>query len=210
MIAAAARTPTRGTPRVWTQRRTWCDASCAPRDGSWTRKSECCYHLSEIDFFLLVDVPGPGFRFVDYKRRKFTSSRVSWTTTLRVFISSALTAWAVRSVVQGRDQKVSRADVSILIIRRDDILFGKVSLCMTAVASHPVTHLRLVFQPQVPVLQKPVEVIEPNRFRFPFVRVVHQVLHAAHRGDGGDDDGERGEGFDGLQEGVFFWFFGSG
>ena len=60
------------------------------------------------------------------------------------------------------------------------------------------THLGLFFQPDVAVLEQPVEVIRAHGFRFPLVRVVHEVLHAAHRRDGAHDDGERREGLERL------------
>ena len=61
------------------------------------------------------------------------------------------------------------------------------------------THLGLVFQPDVAVLEQPVEVVRAHGFRFPLVRVVHEVLHAAHRRDGAHDDGERREGLERLR-----------
>ena len=61
------------------------------------------------------------------------------------------------------------------------------------------THLGLFFQPDVAVLEQPVEVVRAHGFRFPLVRVVHEVLHAAHRRDGAHDDGERREGLERLR-----------
>ena len=57
-------------------------------------------------------------------------------------------------------------------------------------APSAATHLGLFFQPDVAVLEQPVEVVRAHGFRFPLVRVVHEVLHAAHRRDGAHDDGE--------------------
>ena len=61
------------------------------------------------------------------------------------------------------------------------------------------THLGLFFQPYVAVLEQPVEVVRAHGFRFPLVRVVHEVLHAAHRRDGAHDDGEGREGLERLR-----------
>lgn len=61
------------------------------------------------------------------------------------------------------------------------------------------THLGLFFQPDVAVLEQPVEVVRAHGFRFPLVRVVHEVLHAAHRRDGAHDDGEGREGLERLR-----------
>ena len=61
------------------------------------------------------------------------------------------------------------------------------------------THLGLFFQPDVAVLEQPVEVVRAHGFRFPLVRVVHEVLHAAHRRDSAHDDGEGREGLERLR-----------
>ena len=66
-------------------------------------------------------------------------------------------------------------------------------------APSPATHLGLFFQPDVAVLEQPVEVVRAHGFRFPLVRVVHEVLHAAHRRDGAHDDGEGREGLERLR-----------
>lgn len=66
-------------------------------------------------------------------------------------------------------------------------------------ASSAATHLGLFFQPDVAVLEQPVEVVRAHGFRFPLVRVVHEVLHAAHRRDGAHDDGEGREGLERLR-----------
>ena len=66
-------------------------------------------------------------------------------------------------------------------------------------APSAATHLGLFFQPDVAVLEQPVEVVRAHGFRFPLVRVVHEVLHAAHRRDGAHDDGEGREGLERLR-----------
>ena len=66
-------------------------------------------------------------------------------------------------------------------------------------SSTAATHLGLFFQPDVAVLEQPVEVVRAHGFRFPLVRVVHEVLYAAHRRDGAHDDGERREGLERLR-----------
>ena len=75
--------------------------------------------------------------------------------------------------------------------------FGELFVCFAP--STAKTHLGLVFQPDVAVLEQPVEVVRAHGFRFPLVRVVHEVLHAAHRRDGAHDDGEGREGLERLR-----------
>ena len=75
--------------------------------------------------------------------------------------------------------------------------FGALFVCFAP--STAKTHLGLVFQPDVAVLEQPVEVVRAHGFRFPLVRVVHEVLYAAHRRDGAHDDGERREGLERLR-----------
>ena len=52
------------------------------------------------------------------------------------------------------------------------------------------SHLGLLLQALVAVLEQPVEVILARRLGLTLVNVVNEVLHATHRRDGANDDGE--------------------
>jgi len=120
-----------------------------------------------------------------------------------------VTAWAVRSAISVGEATRSDETTRARIVRfggaaeegkekkRKNLLVNE--LFVRFAASTAKTHLGLVFQPDVAVLEQPVEVVRAHGFRFTLVRVVHEVLHAAHRRDGAHDDGERREGLERLR-----------
>lgn len=118
-----------------------------------------------------------------------------------------LTAWAVRSAIsEGTRVWVRRNDASaggVVRLRRRTKKNKKnkkpLANASSGFAPSAATHLGLFFQPDVAVLEQPVEVVRAHGFRFPLVRVVHEVLHAAHRRDGAHDDGEGREGLERLR-----------
>ena len=119
-----------------------------------------------------------------------------------------LTAWAVRSAIsegtrRGQTKRRERGRCRSATLARREKKQKKKPLANASVrrASRRLrqTHLGLFFQPDVAVLEQPVEVIRAHGFRFPLVRVVHEVLHAAHRRDGAHDDGEGREGLERLR-----------
>lgn len=118
-----------------------------------------------------------------------------------------LTAWAGRSAIsEGTRVWVRRNDASaggVVRLRRRNKKNEKkkkpLANASSGFAPSAATHLGLFFQPDVAVLEQPVEVVRAHGFRFPLVRVVHEVLHAAHRRDGAHDDGEGREGLERLR-----------